>query len=279
MRRLAAAALGMTMGGALATAGQAFAAETPAPAGCAAPAWLTVIGQALDRSAVRVEGGGVKIVAIGSSSTVGIGASSPALSYPSRLEAELASRFPGAAIHVLNRGKGGEDAPEELARLGHDAIAEHPDLVIWQVGTNAVLRRDDLAADGELIEEGVARLQEGGSDVLLMDLQYAPRVVARPGAPTMERLIADAAKRGRVGLFRRFEIMRHWQNAAAADAPPMVGPDGLHMSDQGYRCLAADLATALADNWRAAIAARRREAASVAGLSARHSAAHGESAR
>ena len=84
------------------------------------------------------------IVAIGSSSTQGVGASSPAASYPSRLEAELRKRFPQVDIRVINRGKGGEDAPEELARLERDVIAEHPDLVIWQLGTNAVLRRDDL---------------------------------------------------------------------------------------------------------------------------------------
>ena len=51
-----------------------------------------------------------------------------------------------------------------------------------------------------------------------MDLQYAPRVLARPAHAEMERLIAEAAKSGQVGLFRRFEIMRHWQAAQPADA-------------------------------------------------------------
>ena len=96
-------------------------------------------------------------------------------------------------------------------------IAEHPDLVIWQVGTNAVLRRDDLeSATSELIRRGVALLKASGTDVVLMDLQYAPRVLARPrhgrdGA-------ADRGNRAstRVGLFRRFEIMQHWQRSAAA---------------------------------------------------------------
>jgi hypothetical protein len=30
----------------------------------------------------------------------------------------------------------------------------------------------------------------------------------------------------------------------------MVGADGLHMTDAGYRCLSKDLAMALAANWR-----------------------------
>ena len=75
-----------------------------------------------------------------------------------------------------------------------------------------------------------------------MDLQYAPRVLARPGHVIMERLIADAAKSERVGLFQRFELMRYWQDAPPADAVAMIGPDGLHMTDRGYGCLAAELA-------------------------------------
>ena len=36
---------------------------------------------------------------------------------------------------------------KELARLDRDVTAEHPDLVIWQFGTNAVPRRDDISED------------------------------------------------------------------------------------------------------------------------------------
>src|SRR5260370_29651581 len=67
----------------------------------------------------------------------------------------------------------------------------------------------------------------------------------------MEGLIADAAKREHAGLFHRFAIMQHWQSAQPEDAPKMIGPDGLHMSDRGYGCIAADLAEAVAANWRA----------------------------
>src|SRR5438067_1908112 len=45
----------------------------------------------------------LKIVAIGSSSTFGTGASSPDKSYPSRLEAELKARLPGVPVTVLNK--------------------------------------------------------------------------------------------------------------------------------------------------------------------------------
>ena len=257
----------------LAAALAALAGITSASAGgaaaeCAAPSSLMEIGPPLRRSATHLEqSDSVTIVAVGSSSTLGVGASSPAFSYPNRLRAELAARFPDAAIRVDNRGKGGEDAPEELARLGRDVIADRPDLVIWQVGTNAVLRRDDLAADGERIERGIGQLQQDGADIVLMDMQYAPRVLARPAYAAMERLIADAAKRSRVGLFRRFDIMRLWQTAGPTTGAATVGPDGLHMTDRGYGCLAVELAQAISANWLAQDRARqRRDEPAIAGV-------------
>lgn len=240
---------------------------TSAAANCGAPPGLTAIELAEPRSVARIEQRKpLTIVAVGSSSTQGIGASAPDLSYPSRLAAELKERFPAVDIQVINRGKGGEDVSEELARLDSDVLAAHPELVIWQVGTNAVLRRDDLTADRELIERGVAQLKASGSDVLLMDMQYAPRVLARPAYAEMEQLIAKAAQRAGVGLFRRFEIMRYWQARQQTDAPQMVGPDGLHMTDSSYGCLAVELAEALARNWRMQEHAPPPPAARVAGL-------------
>lgn len=219
-------------------------------AGCATPAALLEIEPTLTHVAARLENREkLIIVTVGSSSTQGVGASAPGLSYPSRLEAELRHRFPQVDIRVVNRGKGGEDAPEELARLDRDVIAEHPDLVIWQIGTNAVLRREDLTVDRDVLRRGIDRLQQS-TDVVLMDMQYAPRVIARPAYAVMQEIIADVAERTRVGLFRRFEIMRHWQAESWPDAAPAIGPDGLHMTDRSYACLAAGLAEAIVGNWR-----------------------------
>ena len=218
--------------------------------GCVAPPGLLAVGPPERRSARQIASGDpLTIVAVGSSSTQGIGATAAALNYPSRLEVELHALFPASQIRVINRGKAGEDAAEELARLDRDVIAEHPELVIWQVGTNAVLRRDDLATDRELIERGVDALKSGGSDVMLMDLQYAPRVLARPNYAEMEQVIGQVAKAERIGWFRRFELMHYWQEAAVGEDSRMIGGDGLHMSDRGYGCLAARLAEALAANW------------------------------
>src|SRR5690242_11650592 len=112
-------------------ASDTVAGDSRVSAGCGAPPTLMVLEPAQPRIATRIDRReSLTVVAVGSSSTQGVGASAPDLSYPSRLEAELKERFPAIAIRVINRGKGGEDAPEELARLDRDVIALHPDLVI-----------------------------------------------------------------------------------------------------------------------------------------------------
>jgi acyl-CoA thioesterase-1 len=238
---------------ALASASSALADVTTAAGepNCAAPPSLSAIEPTLERTAFRIAAGKpVTIVAMGSSSTQGVGASSPEMNYPSRLERELKARLPKVEIRVVNHGVGGQDVPEELIRLDRDVIAEHPDLVIWQVGTNAVLRRDDLSADEQLIGRGVASMKDSGIDVVLMDLQYAPRVLARPAAADMERLIGEIARRTHVGLFRRFEVMQEWDRTHQLAPAAMIGPDGLHMTDASYGCLANQLTEALIWNWR-----------------------------
>jgi acyl-CoA thioesterase I len=219
-----------------------------APASCAASA--AGLGAPLERTGRLVDSGKSPVIlTIGSSSTLGTGASAPTMSYPSRLQRDLGETFPKLAIRVINDGRGGQDADQELARLDRDLVAERPDLVIWQVGTNALLRRDDLAVERETIERGVALAKARAIDVVLMDLQYAPRVLARPPWTDMERLIADTAKEERVGYFRRFEVMREWSLGGRLPAGALIGPDGLHMTDSSYGCLAAVLARSLGQAW------------------------------
>lgn len=193
------------------------------------------------------QGRSLTIVAIGSSSTFGAGASSPALSYPSRLEALLKERFPGAAIRVLNRGVNGEEEADMLARFGRDVIAEKPDLVLWQVGANAVVRGHPLAKEETLIRQGVARLKATGADVALIDLQYTPEIVAKSGAAPMVSLIAAEARRQEIGVFRRFEMMKDWRQNARMPFLAFSSSDGLHMNDWGYDCFARNLAAAIVE--------------------------------
>jgi lysophospholipase L1-like esterase len=194
----------------------------------------------LPRVASRlVAGQPVVIVAFGSSSTQGYGSSAPEFTYPNRLAAQLRRQYPGADITVFNAGKGGEDAPEMMKRLQTAVIDLHPDLVIWQVGTNAVLRNLDPEETVKLVEEGITRIQAAGADVVLIDPQYSPRVNEHAeSAGKMMKLMNKVAELRKVGVFPRFAVMKDWHEKQAIPIENFVIADGLHMSDWGYACFA-----------------------------------------
>ena len=185
-----------------------------------------------------IAGQPVVIIAFGSSSTAGYGASSPDFNYPNRLAAQLRRQYPTAGITVINAGIGGEDAPEMMKRLQKEVIEVHPDLVIWQVGTNAVLRNLDPGDTAKIVEDGITRIQAAGdADVVLVDPQYSPRVTERPeSASRMVKLLGKVAELRHVGIFPRFEVMREWHEKQALPVESFVIADGLHMNDWGYAC-------------------------------------------
>jgi lysophospholipase L1-like esterase len=186
-----------------------------------------------------VAGEPVLIIAFGSSSTQGYGSTASEYTYPNRLLAQLKRHYPTADITVLNRGKGGEDAPEMMRRMQTEVIDMKPDLVIWQVGTNAVLRNLDVAETAKLIEDGVARIQSAGSDVVLIDPQYSPRVNERAeNTSKMIKVLNRVAELRKVGIFPRFEVMRDWHEKQSIPIDTFVIADGLHMNDWGYACFA-----------------------------------------
>jgi acyl-CoA thioesterase-1 len=189
----------------------------------------------------------IKIVAIGSSSTAGAGASSPDAAYPSRLEAELTQHFLWNDITVLNRGANGEEAPDMLARFDTSVVAEKPDLVIWQMGSNSVLRDRPLDPKATVLHEGLARLKAIRADIILIDPQFAPKILAKPDAEGMVAQIAATAKEQNVDLFRRFALMRRWHQTDHMPFDAFVSPDGVHMNDWSYGCLAKWLSTAIVE--------------------------------
>ncbi len=204
--------------------------------------------------------GPIKIVAIGSSSTAGEGGIVP---YPCRLELALrnpyawpegADKFKNRMIDVSNRGKSGDEAPGERARLQEDVIEEHPSLVIWQVGTNAVWKGYDLAEVAGAIDAGLKLLLSSrpGMDVVLMDLQYAPAILSDNMISAAERMVAliseAAAANPPVNLFRRFDLMRRWHDIEKNSFDRMIDPsdaDRLHQSDWSAQRIGQGLCEAI----------------------------------
>ena len=167
------------------------AARQASAVACSAPADLVRLVNPLKRVAQRIAGGQpLTIVAIGSSSTAGAGASSPAMSYPSRLEVELKALFPRADITVVNRGVNGEESRDMLARFDRDVIS--PTSRSGAVAGRQQFRAARSSAGRRPIRslrDGLKRLREAGTDVVLINPQYAPKVITKHDVDGMVDLI------------------------------------------------------------------------------------------
>ena len=135
-----------------------------------------------------------------------------------------------------------------LARMQESVIAEDPDLVLWQVGTNSLLLDRPLTPAGALIRKGLRRLKAaGGIDVVLIDPQFAPKVLAKADIGTLMSFYDTITKQDTVGVFHRFAVMRYWHEVAGIPFETFLSPDQLHMNDWSYACIAKLLATAIAE--------------------------------
>jgi len=189
----------------------------------------------------------LRIIAFGSSSTEGIGASSKAATYPSRLQIELAKALPRMPVVVINRGRGGEDA-EDMARRLPAIIAQHPDLVIWQTGTNDALNDLPLERFVALTRAGILAMRAAGIDVMLIEPQRCRAMQAKPGSLRYRDAVRAIGAELRVPVIRRYDLMQAWLSAGQLSPAQMMSGDGLHMGDGGYALLAKEVARAtLAD--------------------------------
>ena len=82
---------------------------------------------------------------------------------------------------------------------------------------------------------------------MLIDPQFAPKVIVKAGVASMVELIAATAKREDVDLFPRFNVMKYWSEVDHMAFETFVSPDGLHMNDWGYACMAKGLGMAIAE--------------------------------
>src|SRR3954451_3947256 len=197
--------------------------------GCGVPDSLTALQYPLPYCArIIARGDPLSIVALGSSSTAGAYASTPATTYPARLEIELRVRFPKNAITVLNRGENGEDVAENLERFDKSVSVEHPDLVLWQVGTNWLLQDRPLDEFHSLVIEGLGRIQSIGAEVVLIDTQYAPELHSKPRFPVLVDLLATIGRQCRVSVFHRSLIMKYWHLDLRMPVDKFLSSDNLH---------------------------------------------------
>jgi lysophospholipase L1-like esterase len=181
----------------------------------------------------------VKVLAIGSSSTAGIGASSPAATYVAKLETDLEGSLKGLDFAVLGRGLSGEEAQGAADRMKREVAQAQPDLVVWQVGTNDALRHVGLDGFRRCLKTTLAWLKEQHIDVVLVDPQYGDKLAKDGYYEQVVAAVAEVAQEQRVLLVDRFESMR--ELARQHGDRFYLAADNLHMNDTGHRCMAEQL--------------------------------------
>ncbi|MFC6789585.1 SGNH/GDSL hydrolase family protein [Methylobacterium komagatae] len=190
-------------------------------------------------------GAPLRIVAFGSSSTEGIGASSPANAYPARLQADLRTKLHGVEVTVINRGIGGEHVDDMLARLERDVIGPEPQLVIWQTGSNDPLRGVSLEHFRAATLDGLRRIRDAGIDVVLMEPQWCPKLEATPGANRFRDAVREIGDELDIPVIRRADLMHGWVRDGKLTPKRLFASDGLHMADRGYALLASAAAESI----------------------------------
>ena len=95
--------------------------------------------------------------------------------------------------------------------------------------------------------EGVEKLKASGAEVILVNPQYAPKILGKPGVGQAVDVITATAHDEEVGLFDRFSVMRYWVESEHMAFEQFLSPDLLHMNDWSYACVAKLLANAIVD--------------------------------
>jgi len=185
----------------------------------------------------------VRVLAIGSSSTAGVGASSPSATYIAKLETSLEGSLQGMDFDVVGRGLSGEVAQGAADRMKHEVEETKPDLVVWQLGTNDALRHVNLDKFKACVKTTLAWLAENRIDVVLIDPQYGEALTTDTYYEQMVGAVAEVARDARVLLVARFAAMRELQHERGDLF--YLSSYQLHPNDRGHRCMAEQLARAI----------------------------------
>jgi hypothetical protein len=210
-------ALTLALAASLAQAGAAFAGD-PGPAACDEARHLAQAETALPRVAAAIkERHSLKIVVIGTGSSVLAGPNGERAAYPARLEAALREMLSGVAVAVVADIRPRRTAAEMKAETFNRIVDERPALVVWQTGTVDAMRGVDPDDFRLTLDKGVEKLQANGADVVFMNMQFSPRTESMIAAGVYADNMRWVALQHEVPLFDRFAIMKHWVEAGTFD--------------------------------------------------------------
>jgi acyl-CoA thioesterase-1 len=176
----------------------------------------------------------IKILTIGASSAAG--RRTIRGGYTKSIEQILERAVKGIDVVMINRGVSGELASNAASRMKTEVAFTHPDLVLWQVGTNDALAYVPVSQIGGTVVDTVHWLRRHNVDVILVGLQYFEGMTTNPHYLAVRDELRRIAARENVIIVRRDEAMRLINQAKNEGGIPL--PDEFEQTEAGYTCLA-----------------------------------------
>jgi lysophospholipase L1-like esterase len=184
----------------------------------------------------------IKILAIGASSTAVLGWQHEGR--PPLLEQILERTIKGLDVEIINRGISGELADAAATRLQIEVALDHPDIVLWQVGTNDALAGVTVDAFADTVRGTLRWLKENKIDVILVGLHYMKQLADDAHYQAIRNTLQQIAVEENVMRIRRYEAIEILARTLGTTERPEPGDFGL--SEAGYNCMAQYVARAIA---------------------------------
>ncbi len=222
------------------------AARAESTDACALPNYLLLGDVPLQRVIADVaKTKRLEIAVLGTTSSTFPGPDGANSAYPARLEAALKSQFPKLKIRVVSYAIPRQSALQMAGMIGKILLEQKPNLVIWQTGTFEALRGTDPEAFRSVLADGVEKLQAGGADVILMNMQYSPRTETMISLGPYVESMRWVAREREVAMFDRLAIMRHWNDTGAIDL--YAATKDFVIAKRVHDCVGRALAAMIAD--------------------------------
>lgn len=230
--------------GLLAVAGGATGQSTPEPPAVAKECGNANMGATpLPNSSLALQKDRkLTILAIGASSTAVLGSNREGS--PPLLEQILERAIKGLDVEIINRGFSGELAQAAGQRLRVEVALNHPDIVLWQVGTNDAFAQVPVEEFEATVAETVRWLKEHQVDVILVGLHYMKQLATNEYYQAIRASLNRITTTENVMRITRYEAMEFLAQTARENGANQARDFGF--SEAGYNCMAQYVARAIA---------------------------------
>jgi len=184
----------------------------------------------------------IKILAIGASATAVLGWHREG--GPPLLEQILERTINGVDVEIINRGFSGELAEAAGKRIEIEVALNHPDIVLWQVGTNDAFAQVPVESFQLSVSNTVRWLKAHNVDVILVGLHYMKQLADNPHYQAIRASLNSLSAAENVLRIRRYEAMEILSRTMREAGRP--DPQEFGLSEAGYNCMAQYVARAIA---------------------------------